>query len=79
MTWNGEERRGENRDHDMLTRIDANLSNFMSRFDEHTVSDKEHFDRLYKKTANLQKFLYIAMGAFTSFQVCLGLVKWLSK
>lgn len=67
--WNEEERRQKERDdHDLLTKIDVNLSNFMRRFDEHSESDKEHFDRIYRKTSNLQKFLYMAMGAFAAVE-----------
>ena len=68
------ERRDEMRsqsvtDHDMLTRIDANLSNFMRRFDDHAQSDEENFERLYRKVGFLQKALWIATGAVAGVEL----------
>lgn len=64
--WDGDERRKFDRtDHDVLTRIDVNLSNFMKRFDEHVLEDNGHFDRLYKKTSATNKYIWMAMGGMT--------------
>ena len=66
--WDKKERRnggqpGGNKDHDLLTRIDVNLSNFMSRFDVHTKDDDKKFDALFKRTSTLQKFMWLITGA----------------
>lgn len=68
MSWDGEERRSESRDHDLLTKIDANLSNFMSRFDEHKQSDKEDFNRLYAEQGLLKKYLYMGLGVIAAIE-----------
>ena len=38
----------EDNDHDVLTRIDVNLSSFMDRFKEHEVKDDKRFGYLEK-------------------------------
>lgn len=44
MSWDGIERRKMNQeDHDLLTRIDNNLTTFMKRFDEHEKLDNRRF------------------------------------
>jgi len=55
MAWDGEERRMQERDRDLLTKIDSNLSNFMVRyqdhidhFNKHISDDKENFNELKK-------------------------------
>lgn len=74
--YDGEDRRKQERDdHDMLTRIDANLSNFMSRFDAHTKSDDEHLNRLYAKTGNLEKRVWMATGAIIVIEIVVRLWK----
>ena len=66
--WDGEERRSTTRDHDLLTKIDANLSNFMSRFEEHKKEDGEHFDRLYVGQSMLKKYLYMGLGVLAAIE-----------
>lgn len=68
----GQERRREDRDHDTLTRIDENLSNFMRRFADHTEDDKEKFGKLDTRTERLEKWIYIGLGA-------IGLLEFLLK
>lgn len=63
------DRRAIERDHDLLTRIDANLSNFMKRFEDHVAEDKNHFDRLHPKISRLEKFFWMAMGAMTVLEL----------
>lgn len=64
MAWSGEDRRKkDNGSHDLLIRIDANLSNHLEAFRAHADSDKEHFDRLYLQTSGLKKFMNRAIGA----------------
>lgn len=33
-------------DHDLLTKIDANLSNFMDNFKDHVLDDKKYWDKV---------------------------------
>lgn len=60
--WDGKERRRDSRDHDLLTLIHADLSNFMRRFDEHADEDNEHFKRIYPKISSLEKFMWKSIG-----------------
>lgn len=82
--WDGKDRRRENRDHDVLTRIDVNLSNFMTRFEEHTVDDKSSFDKMEKAFEKLDertkilenfKIKFVAVVAAIVFAVELFLKK----
>ena len=80
MAWDGDERRRKGRpngngDHDVLIRIDANLSNFMKRFDSHEVLDDRRFDGLFKRTAGLQRFMWLLMGAFAIIQFLASAIK----
>jgi len=68
--FQGDERRQAKRDdHDVLTRIDANLSNFMSRFEMHVEEDKNLFDKIDARTARLEKFFWGLIGAFFLFEI----------
>lgn len=61
--WDGKDRRRDpirGDDHDLLTKIDANLSNFMRRFDDHTAEDSKSFDKL--KTGQDRQNWLIAIG-----------------
>lgn len=80
MTWDGKERRRSERPdsqeaHDTLIRIDANLSNFMKRFEEHAEDDKTNFDNLYKRTGTLQKYLWMAFGALAAVELAVKVLK----
>lgn len=76
--WDGKDRRHEERNesddsHDLVVRIDTNLSNFMKRFEEHTKDDKESFDKIDARTSRLEKFFYGVVGAFFLFEVIMKL------
>jgi len=76
MTWQGDNRRKEERpnggkDHDLLIRIDQNLSNFMIRFNDHVEDDQSNFETLYKRTGNLQKFMWLLLGALSILEVAI--------
>lgn len=76
--WEGHERRKAQRphgngDHDLLTRIDVNLSNFMKRFDKHEEIDDVRFDSLFKKTSGHQKFQWLLAGGFIVLNIALGI------
>lgn len=73
--WEGEERRDKERDHDVLTRIDANLSNFMRRFDDHVEDDMGKFKRLTDDVSELKKYLFMGLGII-AFVVFIVKIKW---
>lgn len=68
--WNGEDRR-ESKDHDLLTRIDANLTNFMSEFKDHTAEDKKSFEEIRKEQDVIKKYLYLFLGGLIVFEFVL--------
>lgn len=74
--YSGEERRKTERDHDVLTRIDANLSNFMKRFEDHTQEDKNGFGRLDDRTARLERFMWGAIGIIAFVEFLSKILKW---
>lgn len=76
----------EQESHDAIIRMDANLTNFLLRFDEHVKEERSrseqhaqedaaHFERLYKRTARLDKFLWMAMGAVAVFEFVIRYIK----
>lgn len=76
MSWDGEERRDKDRDdHDLLTKIDTNLSNFMSRFKEHTEKDEKSFDTLENDVGSLKRYVYICMGGLIVLEFVMKFVK----
>jgi hypothetical protein len=69
--WNGEERRSSNKDHDLLTKIDANIENFMRRFDDHLEEDKEKFAELTKGQAKIQWYIAVGCGIIITLKFLL--------
>ena len=84
MTWDGEERRRrevrKNRDdaedHDVLTRIDENLKNFMKQFENHLMDDKLQFDLINKDTADIKKYLWMGLGIISFVVFASKFIKW---
>ena len=73
--WNGEERRKFIReDHDVLTRIDVNLSNFMIRFDDHVKGNAEDFMVVKKRLGIVERYIWIAIGGLIVLEFVLKLV-----
>jgi len=69
-SWNGEERRKVNqRDHDLLTRIDANLANFMKKFEEHVDNDTRIEREIRNDVKWLQRIAWMGFGAYTLINV----------
>lgn len=69
MTYEGPERRKmSSEDHDLLTRIDTNLSSFMNRFDAHEKKDEERFKFL-------ERFAYGLGGVFIFVEVVAKFIK----
>lgn len=65
MKWEGNERRANTRDHDLLTNINANLSNFMTRFDEHVKKDDQLFEEIKEDVKTTQKYIWMGLGGLT--------------
>lgn len=51
--WDGNERRRISREHDLLIRMDQNLSNHMKRVEEHFDDDKESFSKINENVEKL--------------------------
>ena len=70
MTWDGKERRGmgDQKDHDLLTRIDVNLTSFMERFASHETKDDKRFNYL-------EKLAYGGVGVFVFIEVVSKFIK----
>ena len=68
------ERNTNNTDHDTLTRIDTNLSNFMAKFDKHEEEDKAEFAVHEKRINNLEKIYGIGIAVLVVFEV---VMKWI--
>lgn len=74
--WKGEERRDNERDHDVLTRIDANLSNFMKRFEEHAADDEKNFQNLFDRMGKIERIVWMAIGGGT---LLVGVMRFVVK
>lgn len=59
----------------LLTKIDANLTTHIQNFGTHAEEDKDHFERLYKTTNELRRFMYMAGGALVAFEMALKFFK----
>ena len=64
-----ERRRNGSKDHDLLTRIDANLTNFMVNFQRHVEEDAKQFKSQSDKLEFHQKIVYGGMGIVAAFEV----------
>ena len=61
-------------DHDLLTRIDANLEAFMKKVDDHIREDKSDFEKLEKKVDGNSRIIWMAIGALSLVSVLIKLV-----
>ena len=76
MPWDGTERRKMSQDdHDLLTRIDANLLNFMDSFHAHIKEDEKLFSQLKKKTDNHDKFIWGVIAIVGAIEFVFKLLK----
>lgn len=75
-TWDGKERRnGSREDHDLLTRIDVNLTNFMNKFDKHVIEDKEGFMEHDKRIKNLEKVFWCGVGVLFVLEIVIKVMR----
>lgn len=72
--YDGKERREGSRDHDLLTKIDEKLSNFLSRFEEHTEDDKNNFDDIKNRLSRAERFIYIGIGGLIVLEFVLKII-----
>ena len=73
--WNGDERRSKSLDHDLLIRIDSNLSNFMRVFAVHEKKDDETFAEIDRRLKTLEKVFYGVSGIFVFVQILSKFIK----
>lgn len=67
--YDGPERRHVNpHDHDLLTRIDANLSNHISLVETHIQDDKTHFKKIDDDLGWIRKILYGGLGVIATIE-----------
>lgn len=56
------------RDHDLLTKIDVNLTNFMDQFNKHVQEDKVSQEKHEDRLSRLEKWGAMAVGALGLLQ-----------
>ena len=88
-SWNGQERRGESKDHDTLIEVVQILKNHVSNFDNlsdnfkaHEQRDEHNFSALRKDNLNLQRGFWMAAGvlmALEALPIVLKLMHILNK
>ena len=59
----------------MVTRIDANLENFLNRFEGHEKDDKERFNKFEGKISWLEKGFYGACGILVFIEIISKIMK----
>ena len=69
--WDGIERRVRMKDHDLLTKIDVSITNFVQRFEDHASKDKEEFNEMKSKME--KNTWFIALG--TGIIICIEFFK----
>lgn len=75
-SYDGEDRRNhKGNDHDLLTRIDANLINFMKTFVLHEMEDRRRFDNIEKTLNWVMKIMYGCIGGVMLIEFVLRVVK----
>lgn len=63
MNWDGDERRTNGKkDHDLLIKIDSNLTNFIHNFDNHIKADEESFKSQDGRIKSLEKAYWMGVG-----------------
>lgn len=68
-SWDGKDRRKlSSEDHDMLTRVDANLTNLVNTFMNHIASDEKKFSDIHQRLKILERAYYIAVGVIIVVQ-----------
>ena len=61
--WDGLDRRKDGGDHDLLIRIDQNLTNHISRMNIHFIEDEKNFGEVNKRLGVVESWLWRGLGA----------------
>jgi len=76
MSWDGTERRKTDcLDHDLLIRIDTNLTNFMDKFIAHVLEDKTAFINQDNRIKNIERVVWAAAGLLFAVELILRFIK----
>lgn len=59
----------EDRDHDLLIRIDENMKNMMNSYQDHTKQDASEFTKSDMRLTNLEKSYWKIMGGVAAIVV----------
>lgn len=60
--YEGQERRREDEDHDLIVEMHAVLLEFKKNFEKHEENDNVHFGRLYSSTGHLKWYIAVGIG-----------------
>lgn len=76
--WDGIERRTKTSmaqdDHDLLVKIHTNLDNFISKFEDHEISDEKKFDKHDSRLTLVERGLWIGIGSIAVIQIILKFI-----
>lgn len=75
MDWDGNERRHDTSDHDILIRMETKLTNFLDNCAKQCKDNENHFEKHSKRITTLEKAYWIAIGVIAVLQVILRFVK----
>ena len=76
--WEGVDRRKlnmNNEDHDLLIKINQNIENLLTNFNLHVQSDNVTFREIKARTINLERIVWMGLGALAILNVFLKVVK----
>lgn len=75
MAWDGENRRKEKDNNDLLIEIHSDLRNFLKNFENHLREDRENFAEINKKLDFQQKIVYGGMGILLFVEFIVKVIK----
>lgn len=75
MSWDGENRRELPDGHDLLIRIDANLTNHIAVVAKHVIDDEVRFSKIDKDLVFHNKLLYGALGIIAFMELFVKFLK----
>lgn len=64
-----------NEDHDLLIKINQNIENLLTNFNLHVQSDNVTFREIKARTINLERIVWMGLGALAILNVFLKVVK----
>lgn len=70
-SYDGEEKRKFDNDHNLLIRIDEKMDYLVKTFDKHTLDDDVRFKQVMKDVGVVQRAMWVAIGGFTILQLFL--------